>query len=845
MANDGRESIAAVQPVRGAGGDRLAIQDGHGTAVDEDIVSAGSARREALRPQNAGDPAGRRFHEAAPSPAGRVEGRERVDAQATSQALQASRAHFQMLAERSSDIAFRCTPLGLFEWVSSSVTDVLGWASEDLLGDAAATYVHPDDAAQATTNGGRASFLARYRHRDGSYRWFSVVGHRVTDDDGHLIAMIGSARDVDARQRAALALRESEARYEELVASIPLGVYVYRNNAAGEMVYDYVSPQAGRLLGIDPRAPLADPRAGFAGVHPDDVAGLMALSGWTRAANAPFRWEGRFIVRGEARRIRIDAAPTPLPDGWTRWHGIVEDVTALRVADDTVRRLVTAVEQSDDTIIISNLDASIAYANPAFERTSGYAVADVIGQNPRLLNSGVQDAAFYRGLWATLSTGNTWRGELHNRRKDGSIYIEATTITPVRGPNGDVTNYVAVQRDVTSHRELEAQLRQSQRLEAVGQLAGGIAHDFNNLLAVIRGYSELLAASLPTASPERDDAEQVIAAAERGAALTRQLLTFSRRQALQPIAHDPAEIIAGLLPMIRRLVGAHVDIRTERNVDGGYVFADPGGIEQIIINLAVNARDAMPGGGQLVIETQNVDAGGTSEAAGPLVRITVTDTGTGMDDAVMSHMFEPFFTTKEIGKGTGLGLATVHGTVLASGGTIAVRSAPGQGSTFTIDLPRVDQPVAADPSPAPRVETASEQASGSSPTNLTVLVVEDEPSVRMLLDRVIRKLGYNTLVAASGEEALALVAGHNGPLDALVSDVQMPGIQGPDLARRLRAERPALAIVLVSGFIGDHVMGEAGGLPGVGLLAKPFDAPALGAAVRAALDDSRRRAAKR
>ena len=774
------------------------------------------------------------------------------------EALRETSAHFQMLAEHASDIVFRCTPQGLFEWVSPSVTAVLGWTPEDLLGDTVFAYVHPDDTSLVSAQAGRAgatggaSCETRYRRRDGSYRWFSIVTRPITDEKGVVVALVGSARDVDTEHQALLALRDSKARYEELVASIPLGVYVYRNNAAGEMVYDYLSPQAGRLLGIDPRAPLADLQAGFADVHPDDVAGLMALSGSTRADDVPFRWEGRFMVHGEARRIRIDAEPTPLPDGWTRWHGIVEDVTAHRVADDNVRRLVTAVEQSDDTIIISNLDGSIAYANPAFERISGYAVADVIGKNPRLLKSGIQDGAFYKDLWATLGTGKTWRGELHNRRNDASIYIEATTITPVRGPNGDVINYVAVQRDVTGQRELEARLRQSQRLEAVGQLAGGIAHDFNNLLAVIRGYSEIVAAALPPDSATREDAEQVLVAADRGAALIRQLLAFSRRQTLEPVVLDLTTVIDDLLPMLRRLTGTHVDIQTAHAPDLGRVLADPGGMEQVIVNLAVNARDAMPDGGLLFIETSNIEVNRVEDEAGagrgdaaqtpqPFVRITVRDTGTGMNETTLNRIFEPFFTTKELGKGTGLGLATVHGIVTQSGGVVGVESTLGHGAAFMIDLPRADAPVEGRTSKQRLVEqTASVGARGE-----TVLVAEDETAVRLLLARVLRGLGYVTLVAASGDEALELAAGHDGPLHALVSDVQMPGIQGPELARRLRAERPELAVVLVSGFIGDHLIGEAGGLAGVGVLEKPFDAATLGAAVRAALDDSRQRAAKR
>lgn len=883
-----------------------------------------------------------------------------------------SEARFRMIAEHASDVVFRSTPEGVFQWVSPSVRDVLGWTPDEAIGESVFTYIHPDDAARVRWAGGSQgdgdsrAYEARYRRSDGLYRWLSVVVNAVTDASGVVVARIGSARDIDAEHEALLALRASETRYEELVASIPLGVYVYRNNAAGDMVYDYMSPQAGQLLGIDPAAPLADPRAGFADIHPDDLAGLLALSGSTREANSPFRWEGRFIIRGETRRIRVDAAPTLLHDGWTRWHGILEDVTEQRAVDAKLRRLVTAVEQSDDAILITDLRGAIVYTNPAFEQSSGYAGAEVLGRNPSLLSSGKQDPAFYAAMWATLSAGKTWRGELQNRRKDGSAYIDAATITPVRGPDGSVTNYVAVQRDiteqkaaleelrrlvaavdqageeivvtdrdaaivyvnpaferssgyarsevvgrntrilqsglhnatfykemwatltageiwrgelhnrrkdgtvyieattitpvfaedgsvesyvavqhdVTDQRDLEARLLQSQRLEAVGQLAGGVAHDFNNLLAVIHGYGAILLEGLPPGSPERQDAEQVVAAAERGSSLTRQLLLFSRRQALEPAVIDPAQIIDGLLPMLRRLVGSHVEIRTNHGPNLGQIVADPGGIEQVIVNLTVNARDAMPDGGMLSFETLNADPESGAEATGGFVRIRVTDTGMGMDDAVRSRIFEPFFTTKDVGKGTGLGLATVHGIVMESGGQIAVSSVIGSGTTFTIDLPRTDalstQTSNAQPSdaagPAPRGD-----ASGDGET---ILLAEDEPAVRVLLGRVLRGLGYRTLVASSGDEALALAAAHGGRLDALVSDVQMPGIQGPELARRLRTLQPGLPVVLVSGFTGDHLMGGLGGLAGVDVLEKPFTTATLGAAVKAAIDAGKRQTGK-
>jgi two-component system, cell cycle sensor histidine kinase and response regulator CckA len=452
-----------------------------------------------------------------------------------------------------------------------------------------------------------------------------------------------------------------------------------------------------------------------------------------------------------------------------------------------------------------------------------------VGQNPRMLKSGAHDSAFYAGLWADLVAGRVWHGEITNRRKDGSLYQEDLSITPVLGPSGEIAHYVAIKRDISERQALEAQLRQAQKMEAVGRLAGGVAHDFNNLLGVIQGYGELLLKQVERGQPQREKLEQILTATQRAANLTRQLLAFSRRQVLEPRVLDLNAVVAESEKLLRPLVGEDVEIVVEAAPDVGRFRADAGQIGQVLMNLATNARDAMPGRGRLLIETANVvwddrEAQKRFNArAGRYVRLSVEDTGMGMDAEIRAHVFEPFFTTKERGKGTGLGLATVYGIVKQSGGVITVDSEPGRGTRFDIFLPRVAGPAdPPKPAPAPRVVTGTE----------TILLAEDEDSLRNLARDLLAENGYRVLAAASGEEALAVAAAHRGPIRLLLTDVVMPGMSGQELAERLRPLRPEMAVVYMSGYAEEAIAQRGTLARGARLMTKPFSIDDLARCVR-------------
>lgn len=495
----------------------------------------------------------------------------------------------------------------------------------------------------------------------------------------------------------------------------------------------------------------------------------------------------------------------------------------------------TAVEQAGEAVIVCDVEGSIVHVNAAFERMSGFGAADVIGQSPRVLKSGEHDAAFYRHLWSTITRGEVWRGRIVNRRRDGSSYSVDATISPVRDAAGRIAGYVAAQRDITRELQLEEQYRQAQKMEMLGQLTAGIAHDFNNVLTAVNGYAELLRAQLPASSPPHDLVVKLLRAGQRGAELVRQLLLFSRKQANTPQVVNLNNVVGDLEPMLRRIIGEHIQLVTHLAPDLWAVRADPSQVEQIIVNLVVNARDAMPNGGSLCIETGNVVLDDTAVGghlagrAGEHTLLAVSDTGIGMSAEVKAHLFEPFFTTKKRGQGTGLGLATVHGIVEQYNGSIWVYSEEGIGTTFKIYLPRVSQT----PTSLPPPEQADVVRGGRE----TILVVEDDPSVRDLTGMMLQEHGYTVLVAEGGQEAVRLARECGSDIDLLLSDVVLPDAGAGALAEQLRVTHPRMRVLYMSGY--GHDVAARRGVTTLGrltFLQKPFTSLELARKVREVLD---------
>lgn len=522
---------------------------------------------------------------------------------------------------------------------------------------------------------------------------------------------------------------------------------------------------------------------------------------------------------------------------WTVADQVAGGLARVRL-NQLHQRLSAAIEQATDTIVITDATGAIIYVNPAFEKVTGYSRAEALGQNPRVLKSGYQNNGFYSQLWATISAGEVWSGRFINKRKDGSLFTEEATITPVRDDHGVIVNFVAVKKDVTEKLQLEDQLLQSQKMEAIGQLAAGVAHDFNNLLTIIIGYGEsLLARRLGEQDPARKDVERIKRAGERASALTRQLLAFSRKQPLQLQKLNLNTVMTDLEKMLHRLIGENIAVLTVPAPDLAWVLADAGQMEQVLLNLAVNARDAMPRGGELIFETANVVLDETyalqhaEVIPGPYVMVAVSDTGIGMDNETLSHIFEPFFTTKEQGKGTGLGLAMVFGIVKQSGGHIWVSSEPGKGTCFKIYLPQMR-------------EGNESVEIGSDPEELiggteTILVVEDETAVREMICDILKESGYNILDAVNGPEALQLARGYNAPIHLLLTDMIMPGdLTGHELATEITELHPETKLLYMSGYTDNAIIYHEIVDKGIAFLAKPFRPSKLAQKVREALAGS-------
>ncbi|HEX2874176.1 MAG TPA: response regulator [Polyangiaceae bacterium] len=508
---------------------------------------------------------------------------------------------------------------------------------------------------------------------------------------------------------------------------------------------------------------------------------------------------------------------------------LLEEQAELVLRDRAIR----AVSQG---IVITDphaADNPIIYASPSFGQLTGYALADVLGRNCRFLQGTDTDPSAVAQLRAAVTEARACTVELLNYRKDGSTFWSNLAIYPVRDAGGTLVHFVGVQTDVTERRELESQLRQAQKMEAVGQLAAGVAHDFNNLLSVVLGYSALVHEQLEPHNPLREDVLEIQRAGERATDLVRQLLAFSRRQMLNPRVLVLAELVRGLEKMLRRLVGEDVDVAVFGD-SVGRVQADPTQLEQIIVNLAVNARDAMPTGGKLTIEVSDVEldapyvSSHSEVAPGAYVMLAFTDTGSGMTAAVREHIFEPFFTTKELGKGTGLGLSTVFGIVKQSRAHIWVYSEPGHGSTFKLYFPRVDQ--AAD----------DVAVSAPEPTTLrgreTILLVEDDEQVRTMLSLILRRNGYQVLDAQNGGEAFLICEQHAGDVHLLLTDVVMPRMNGQQLAARLCSLRPRLKVLFMSGYTESAVLHQGVLEAGAAFMQKPITPQGLLRKTRETLD---------
>ncbi|MCE9638484.1 MAG: PAS domain S-box protein [Planctomycetes bacterium] len=669
------------------------------------------------------------------------------------------------------------------------------------------------------------------------------------------------ARD-DERAQAETAIRASAAREHEravelaaVLDAVPVGVW-FAEDAAATRIRG--NRQAEVMLGFPHGTVLSAPElTADVPSNPVRASGGRPLTydemPMVVAARECRRLDGLNLefVRPDGVVVEIHGSAAPILDASGVPRGSVGsfmDVTELRKTDARLRVLSRLVEQNTASVVITDRRGVIEYVNRKFEELTGYSLDEARGQTPRVLRSGEMPPDVYAQLWATILGGKEWRGELHNRKKDGTLYWEYAVIMPIVDDAGRIAHFAAVKEDITLRKEAERalasaqrELAQAQRMEAIGRLAGGIAHDFNNILGVILGYAELSIARVAAGDPMRRNLQEICDAADRAANLTRQLLAFSRRQTAEAGVIDICAATRDVTKMLRRLIGEDVVVNLRIDDAACHVCADAGQIEQLVLNLAVNARDAMPEGGTLTVSTEAVEVrppGRASEGAGPVpddglppgryALLSVADTGTGLSPEAREHLFEPFFTTKEPGKGTGLGLATLWGIVAQRNGHVRYTTESGRGTTFRIYLPQVDEPVV---SSAPAAAPESRRGRGES-----VLVVEDDPAVRSLVERLVAAAGYRVVAVSGIDEAMAAVDAVGAKFDVVLSDVVMPKSGGPEIVRALRARDPALRALFMSGYT-ERVSADKGALPpGAAFLQKPFTVAKLEQKIREVMD---------
>lgn len=629
------------------------------------------------------------------------------------------------------------------------------------------------------------------------------------------------------KERTAEALQYSEKRYRRLFESAKDGILIL--DADTGQVVD-VNPFLIQLLGYSYEA-LYGQYIWELGVFKDIAASKDAFK--ALQDNEYIRYDDLPLETLDGKPIAVEfVSNVYLVDHSKVIQCNIRDITARKWAEVERKRLMAAIEQAGEAIVMTDAQGIIQFVNPAFERTTGYSRKEAVGQNPRILKSGEHDELFYRNLWDTISGGRTWAGRMVNKRKDGTLYTEETTISPVRDASGRIVNYVAVKRDITENLRLAAQFEQSQKMEAMGRLAGGVAHDFNNMLGVILGYAELALCQVDPAQPLHADLEEILKAANRSTDITRQLLAFDRKQTIIPVVLDLNQTVESMLKMLRRLIGEDIDLAWLPEVGVCPINMDPVQVDQILVNLCVNARDAIADVGKVAIETGNAVFDETYCAdhagfvAGEYVLLAISDDGCGIDKEILDRIFEPFFTSKGVGQGTGLGLSTVYGIVKQNNGFINVYSEPGKGTTFRIYLPRyADQAVVTQREKAAEIPLSRGE---------TVLVVEDE-AANLQMDKImLERLGYRVLAAGTPDEAIGLAEKHSSEIHLLVTDVVMPEMNGWDLAERLQSLYPSMKILFMSGYTANVIAHRVLDV-GVNFIQKPFSMKDLAVKVRDAV----------
>lgn len=752
----------------------------------------------------------------------------------------------QHIVDNTNDMIFQIDLKGNFIYANSAAKALTGYAADELVSKNVMELILPEFQAMVQGRienriGGNPEtghFAFQIRHKDGHCLWVELATSGAYDTKGELESMQAVARDISTRKHAETELEESRSFLQTIINTIPARVFWK----------DLHSVYMGCNTSFATDSGVGDP---------EDLVGKSDFDmSWGEAEAELYRADDQSVIESGEPRLNFEESQTR-PDGSVFWlstskvpiHnsvgeiigvlGAYQDITDRKALEEERTRLFAAINQTAEAIVIMKTDGIIEYVNPAFESVTGFSRQEAVGVSLAIIKSGKHDDEFYSKIWRTIEAGKIWRGRIVNRHKDGSYYTVEAAISPVRDADGEIVNHVVSIRDISQEVELEAHMRQAQKMDAVGRLAGGVAHDFNNILQSILGFSGILLSELEAGSPQFQDVDEIRKAARRAGDLTRQLLTLSRKHNVEYAVQNLNEIIRNSERMMERLIGENIDLVFDLQADLQPVRVDLGQIEQILLNLYINARDAMPDGGTLTVATRNVmaaeDGGIVEEGAGnDHVCLCVHDTGVGIREEVREHLFEPFFTTKKVGEGTGLGLSVVYGIVQQHGGWIDVSSKVGVGAKFKVYLPAFDR-CELDGSSAQEPEETTDTPLGRGEH---IVVVEDDATLCDLTRRMLQDAGYAVVSAVNREQALLALEG--AACNLLFSDVVLPDGTGIELARQVRERFGNIPVLLCSGYSHDAETHDSLQSNGFRYLQKPVASMKLLQTVREMLDEAAR-----
>jgi PAS domain S-box-containing protein len=751
---------------------------------------------------------------------------------------------------------------GSITFINPEADRLTGWPRADALGCALDTVFRvvkedtgdaADNPVSAVLRSGQPQALSnhtRLESRSGVGTPIENKASPIRNADGTIEGVVLVFRDCTRQRQIEEALRERVVLRDQLARiadTVPGVICAYRVRPDGTSCYPFASPRIQEVYGLSAEELAQDAGPAFSAIHPDDVAHVAAGAAESARKLAP--WHGEFRVNHPTKGliwVEGRSMPEIEPDGSVLWRGFLSDVTDRKRAEEALLESEERFRQIAENIrevfwLTDPGNRQMLYTSPAFEAIWGRPRSELQASARAWLDAIHPDDQdrVARASAAKETTGD-YDEEYRIVRPDGAVRWIRDRGFPVRDSSGAIIRIAGVAEDVTERRELEYELRQAQKMESVGLLAGGVAHDFNNALTVIMGSTEALSEELPDTPTATAMLEEIRSATTRAASLTRQLLAFSRKDVVAPRVIDFNGLVAETGRLLRRLLGEDIELTTTLDPGIAPVRVDPGQWDQVLVNLAVNARDAMTGCGRLTIETRDLRLDSRAAAVrgigqGRYVELSVADTGSGMPADVVGRIFEPFFTTKGVGHGTGLGLAVVYGIVRQSGGHIDVRSEIGAGTTFTILLPSTD---ADDDSLSPGRVQPSKPAHAASETTLateTLLLVEDEDSLRRMAVRALQKQGFTVLDAAGGPEALRLLSSHKGRIDLLVTDVVMPAMDGREPAEKVREVLPSIGVLFTSGYTEDAIVHRGVEADLVAFLQKPYTPAALVRKVREVL----------